>query len=107
MSRLLQIIGFVFIVGSLLAGTIQGIYGGEWLAALLQILGGFLAGIIFLALALILERLDENRAYLEELLERTDKPVASATSRPVHVRPKAKTKTALESLKDFKMNAKD
>lgn len=107
MSKLLNGIGFASIIVSFLAGITQGIYGSGWLAALLQIIGGIVAAIIFFALALILDRLDENREYLEILLDRTEKPVSTTSPYPANARPKAKSKSALESLKDFKLNAKD
>lgn len=48
MSKLLNGIGFASIIVSFLAGITQGIYGGGWLAALLQIIGGIVIAIIFL-----------------------------------------------------------
>lgn len=105
MNKLLKIIGTVFFIGGLLWAIFSAIYGDGWIPALASILSGFLAGIVFLALAEILDRTDENRYYLEVLLERTEQP-EPAVSRPA-APAKRKTKTALESLKDHKFNAND
>lgn len=105
MNKLLKVTGTVFIIAGLLWGIFSAIYGDGWFAALSSILGGFLTGIVFLALAEILDRTDENRYYLEVLLERTEQPEPAVT-RPT-APAKRKTKTALESLKDHKFNAND
>ncbi|RCX17015.1 hypothetical protein DFP94_11076 [Fontibacillus phaseoli] len=107
MSKLLKGIGILFIAGSLLAFVVLGIFEGAWGAGFLLFLRCFLIGVVLLALASILDRLNENRYYLEVLLQRTEElaPDKSAPQRPAYAKPK--TKTALESLKDFKMNAKD
>ncbi|MEF2966013.1 hypothetical protein V3851_09235 [Paenibacillus sp. M1] len=105
MSKLLKGISYVFFGGSLLAAIIMAVYGGLWSAAFLQLVGGFLPGILFLALAVILDSIEENRYYLQELFKRLPEPPAP----PSQARPQAKirTKSALEALKDYKMDAKD
>ncbi|WP_410769093.1 hypothetical protein [Fontibacillus sp. BL9] len=107
MSKLLNWIGILSIAGGLLAVVILGIFEGAWGAGFLLFLECFLIGVVFLALTLILDRVDENRYYLEVLLQRTEElmPEKPSPQRPAYAKPK--TKSALESLKDFKMNAKD
>lgn len=106
MSKILNFIGIIIIAGSFLTGLGLGIYGSSWGALVTLTIQGFLAGIVFLALAMILDRLDENRWYLEELLERLPE-LPQDQDRPKTLVNRPKTKSTLEALQNYKMNAKD
>ncbi|AZS15826.1 hypothetical protein [Paenibacillus lutimineralis] len=110
MAKLLYSVGGVLILAGLLSGFLYYGWGEHaWGAAFTIIGSGFLSGIIFIALGAIIERLDMNAYYLEELLDRTPPPPESNKPRPVkHSYLKGNhSKTPLEALKGYKMNAKD
>ncbi|WP_435921047.1 hypothetical protein [Paenibacillus sp. DYY-L-2] len=106
MIKFLNGIGIVIIAGSLVSGAVMGFSMGEWGQAFWTVVAGILFGIIYIALAVILERVDDNRYYLEEVMNRLPEP-----ERP-EAPPKARVfaqsqKSALEALKGYKMNGED
>lgn len=106
MIKFLNGIGIVIIAGSLLSSAVLAFGMGEWGQALWTVVAGILSGIVYIALAVILERIDDNRYFLEEVLRRLPEP-----ERP-DAPPKAKVfaksqKSALEALKGYKMNGED
>ncbi|NWL86704.1 MULTISPECIES: hypothetical protein [unclassified Paenibacillus] len=110
MAKLLYSVGGVLILAGLLSGFLYfGWVEHAWGAAFTVIGSGFLSGIIFVALGAIIERLDMNAYYLEELLDRTPPLPESNKPRPAkHSYLKDDyAKTPLEALKGYKMNAKD
>ncbi|WMT38950.1 hypothetical protein RE628_15595 [Paenibacillus sp. D2_2] len=110
MAKLLYSIGGVLIFAGLISGFLYYGWGEHaWGAAFIVAISGFLSGIIFVALGAIIERLDMNAYYLEEILHRTPAPPASDKPRPAqHSYLKNNNrKTSLEALKGYKMDAKD
>ncbi|MNO44277.1 hypothetical protein D3C76_345140 [compost metagenome] len=70
MSSLLRGTGAFFIVLGLLFGVFFGIKDHQFVVALNLVLLGLIPGIMCISMALILDRLNENRRYLEEVLRR-------------------------------------
>lgn len=99
-------IGIVIIAGSLLSGAVMGFSMGEWGQAFWTVVAGILFGIIYIALAVILERIDDNRYYLEEVLNRLPEPERPEAPPKARVFTKPQ-KSTLEALKGYRMNSKD
>lgn len=105
MARLLKGIGTVLIISGIVIGVPAGLHMNSFWLAASMILGGLLSGIIFVALGVILEQIEENReylAYIAELLPKPERP-------PGPLKPPAKqdTRSALEKLKDYKLELSD
>lgn len=106
MIKFLNGIGIVIIAGSLLSGAVMGFSMGVWGQAFWTVAAGILFGIIYIALAVILERIDDNRYYLEEVMNRLPEPERPEAPPKARVFAKPQ-KSTLEALKGYRMNSKD
>lgn len=105
MSRLLKGIGiFLFAVG-LLVGVLGVPYPGSFWISLCTVVSGFLSGMIFIALGVILEQAEENRDYLHYIANLLPKPEQPAERRKSPA--KKDSRSALEKLKDYKFELSD
>lgn len=104
MSRLLIVMGQIFIGLGVLLGLIFGLIDGfNLLAALLWLVSGFISGILFIALGMMYELLEENNDFLRELLYRTN--VETPKSPPAKSKSIGNSKSSLSSLSGYKMSS--
>ncbi|GIP24691.1 hypothetical protein [Paenibacillus sp. J22TS3] len=94
MSAILKVTGYLILV----AGFIFGITRGEFLLTLITWFSMFTSGIIFISLGMILDRLAENKAKLNTILDRLDyDPSLNSIGY---------SKSSLSSLAGYTMNSK-
>lgn len=110
MSQILKWLGYISIVGGIILGIIYGFKSGalaealgiyddsfRWGIAISWWISGAISGILFIAFSMMIELLDENNAYLRELLHRTHEE-STPKGRPL-----GKSKSSLSSLSGYKM----
>lgn len=103
MTRLLNGIGCVLILGGIVMGFIYGFKddpGIHWLNAFSWWFGGTVSGVLFFAFSLMLEYLEQNNEFLRELLDRTQEQAQSPPSL-------GNSKASLKSLRGYKMKSSD
>lgn len=103
MSRLLIVMGQIFMVSGIVLGIVVGILvdGFHWIPTLSWWISGAILGIIFFALGMMLELLEENNEFLRELLHRTN----VETPAPPMTRSRGNSKSSLSSLSGYKMSS--
>lgn len=101
LARLLNWIGAILIIGSFVVGIPVGLYMDSFWSALSMILSGFLGGMLFVALGVILHQAEENREYLLYIADLLPKPEQPAG--PPRAPAKKDARSALDKLKDYKL----
>ncbi|WP_194434117.1 hypothetical protein [Paenibacillus segetis] len=96
--------GQIFIGLGVLLGLIFGFIDGfQFIAALSWFVPGIISGILFIAFGMMYELLEENNAFLRELLNRTN--VETSNSPPAKSKSLGKSKSSLSSLSGYKMSS--
>ncbi len=120
MSTVLRVIGVLSIIGGIISGFVNAkSYSGlekllgrsvdipfQWSIALTWWVSGIISGIIFFALAMMLDKLDNIEYNICELQNSTAKPI-SPTEKPNYAAKIPNTKMSLDSAKDYKMKSLD
>ncbi|MGN7357136.1 hypothetical protein ACTHPF_07185 [Paenibacillus sp. SAF-054] len=103
MAKLLSTMGWIWVLLGILLGFIFAFGDGGFhlLPALFWWCGGVIAGILFVAFSIMLDYLEENNAYLRELLDRT-----SGQAEPPR-KPLGNSKASMKSLRGFTMKSHD
>lgn len=99
-------IGQIFIGLGVVLGLVFGFIDGfHLIVAVSWMASGFISGILFIAFGMMLELLEENNAFLRELLHRAN--VETPKSPPAKSKSLGNSKSSLSSLSGYKMSSHD